>query len=165
MASEFDTMIQSTLQLWSKEYLAYVKQNAKVIPQASSKGAESISNTTSPTRSYFHFLDYMRMFEFKKINQDDMPPIEQIEEWIKAKGVSKFTSGIKRKSISTTTDPKKLLNRIAWGIAISKIGEKRKRKAWFSKGRETKIRELYRTMLNNAADLYSKNTLKALKNG
>jgi hypothetical protein len=63
--------------------------------------------------------------------------IERLQNWIERKGVSKFMEGWlkKRGLIKTAQSYQKVLNSIAWGIALSRTKGEMRSKKWWNKSK------------------------------
>jgi len=78
-----------------------------------------------------------------------MPPVDQIMEWMEAKGISKFTNN-NGNSSPVDTDQKR---RIAWGIAMSKKITPTKRVPWKNKTISAGIGKLTEEILNQYSEV------------
>lgn len=155
-------VINEVLTKWAVRWIDIRRSTAaKKLKKASGKAQASFdhsiikANGAQLAQTLFKFNSYLRYFDMKRINWDRPPPIEEIKEWIEEVGVDKFAGKFRRKYgyLPTRTA---LINKIAWGISISKYRKlkKRRRKKWYSKSAYMGINALYaqlRTSLSKEA--------------
>lgn len=99
-----------------------------------------------------------RYADMRKLSRNKQQPIEEIEEWVRARGVQQFRAKFARKYRLPATESR-LMTQIAW--AIVKTKKRRKRKKWYSKNREEDFDILYNRLMEGLQD----GTLKAIKDG
>lgn len=94
------------------------------------------------------FQDAGRIKDMRQLRYKKMPSIESMESFVRKVGVDKFkfTPGYKKGQKIPTEDQR--INRIAWGIAISRHKKnKRKPVKWFSKTFYGMVNELIESLL------------------
>lgn len=92
----------------------------------------------------FSFLRYGRFIDMKRLDRRRQLPTDEIEAWIRAKGVEKFKRRFRKLKGSTEGIPRaQLINMIAWGIVKGRQKNmKHKRKRWYNKRKDAMIYEL-----------------------
>lgn len=112
----------------------------------------------SVASALFEFDTAGRYVDLKRVNRNRQRPVEQIEEWIRARGVQQFRARFARKYRLPATDSR-LITQLAWAMVKSK--KRRKRKAWYTNNREADIDMLYNKLLEGIQE----GTLKGIKHG
>lgn len=163
-----DDVINDVLLRWSPQFIQALRQNAQVIPKATGKGSESFNyevrkaSGSEVASALFAFDAHLRLADMKRFKWSSLPPLEDLKEWIKAKGVSKFRNNYNGKKKLPASDTK-LINMVAWGIRTNKLKfAKRKRFRWYSKKREDHINEMYVQMLDEVAKLQIQDLKKSV---
>jgi enoyl-[acyl-carrier-protein] reductase (NADH) len=82
----------------------------------------------------FAFEQYGRYVDMKNKNWNHQPPVEEILEWIKKKGLASFGTDPKPNKKKPKT-PERRMNEIAWGIARQYVKARRpvKARSWFNR--------------------------------
>lgn len=161
--------INSVLTAWAVDFIDRRRADAKQKLQSSSgAGQQSFDQAviraegSRIAQALFAFNGYLRTFDFKRLEWDRMPPVAEIEKFIREKGADKFIAKYKQNNPAKTFPVKTILiNKIAWGIAISKQRKlkRRKRKRWYSKNYNKGIGGL----LPQLMDALSKESLDQMK--
>lgn len=98
---------------------------------------------------YFAMEGYGRILDMRRRRQGRIPPIEEIIDWIRDVGISKFRPGFVRRRGSVPASNQQLLNQIAWGVAKKAVSKKRrKRRRWYAKDKESDIDDLYTRLMS-----------------
>ena len=154
---------------WSPQFIQALRQNADVIPKATGKGAGSFAfdvrkaSGSEVASALFAFEAHLRLADMRRFKWTSLPPLEDLKDWIKAKGVSKFRNNYNGKKKLPASDTK-LINQIAWGIRTNKLKfSKRKRFRWHAKKKEENINEMYVEMLDQVAQLQIQDLKKSVK--
>lgn len=168
-----DSIINDVLTKWAAEFIAIRQQIAdQKLGKATGEGHRSFdhavikANGAQLAEALFAFNEYLRFADMKK-SWGKQPPVNVLEAWVEKKGVDKFRAKYVTKYGSAPQDVTKLINKIAWGIALSikKRGQlKRKRVRWYSKSYNKGIGVLYGRMLNELSEESLKNFKKQLTN-
>lgn len=108
------------------------------------------------------FNTYGRYFDMGNLSRSGQIPVEEIEAWIRAKGVGSFKSGYKRK---IPVSDAKLINAIAWGIVKNKMKERHKRRRWYAKGVAKDVYGLFDTLVNEYQNFILQDQKNQLTNG
>ena len=163
-----DDVINDVLLRWSPQFIQALRQNADVIPKATGKGAGSFdyevrkASGSEVAAALFAFESHLRLADMKKFKWSSLPPLENIKEWIRSKGVSKFRNNYNGKKKLPVSDTK-LVNQIAWGIRTNKLKTgKRKRFRWYAKKKEDHINQMYVDMLDKVAQLQIQDLKKSV---
>lgn len=147
---------------WIAEYIAgqkavQARRNIKASGQlAQSMEADVQSRVDSAIRTTIElaFEEYGRIIEMKRLN---LPPgggelIEGLAEWIVKKGfLQRFSQGFLRKR-KLKTPPQNIQNQIAWGIAI-KRSKNYRRRAWYTKSKSAAVTDLYNRVAAGMPDI------------
>lgn len=117
------------------------------------------------TRIELAFAQHGRFIDIKNLRPagGGSDYIAALEDWIEKKGLAdRFRSGFVRKR-GLKKAPLAILNQMAWGIAIKRHSNYRRRKTWYNKPKSGSITELYNRVAANLPDLVARE-LKAAFN-
>jgi len=89
--------------------------------------------------------------------------IEGLQEWIREKGLEqKFIRGyMRRRKLKKVPD--RVLNSIAWGIAIKRAKGKVRRRPWYNKSKSAAISDLFNQVAAGLPDIVGPEVAKQLK--
>ena len=162
-------VINDVLTKWAIEFIRLRQQIADAkLGKATGEGIQSFdhsvikANGAEVAQALFQFNEYLRFADMSSKSWSTMPPISAMEQYVKDKGVEKFKKKYIAKYGTAPKDITKLINKIAWGIAltIKKRGRlKKKRVRWYSKSYNKGLGALYTQLL----DALSKESLDQLK--
>lgn len=161
-------IINDVLADWLPEFVRIRKAQAKAkLGTASGAGQNSFDHSmikatgSQIARALLLFITYLRFADLKNKHWDAMPPIDKMEQYVRDRGVEKFRRKFTAKYKSIPSDTDKLINKIAWGIAI-KIKQrghlKKKRVPWYRKSANKGMGVLY----GRLSEALSKETLDKL---
>jgi hypothetical protein len=165
---ELKDIIEKTLKEYSVIFVANRQESlGKVKLQASSDLIRSVAADVSRSGDdlallQLAFNDSGRYSDLNYINRKNQVPVEEIEDWIRAKGVGSFKSGFKRK---IPVSDAKLINAIAWGIVKKKLQQNHKRRRWYAKSVGRDINNLYDTLVERYQEFILQDQKKQLSNG
>lgn len=161
--------INNVLTKWAVDFIDQRQADARAkLDEASGKGQRSFDHAVVKAegekiaQALFAFNAYLRTFDMRRLEWSKQPPLEEIEKYIKEKGADKFIAKYKANNPGRQFPVRAvLINKIAWGISISKFRKlkRRKRKQWYSKSYNTGITDL----LPLLSDALSRESLKELK--
>lgn len=166
--SDLHSIINPIIEAWAIDFEKKTRASSQVLPDGTGAGKSSINTKTRLATLNdialitLEFQDHLRFFDLRKITHSKIPNIDEIKEFIKEKGLSKFQGKFVQK-YQYLPPPTQLLNKIAWGIGFSMKARgtwKQKRKKWYSKGNEAAINRLYTMLLDGIAE----SKLQNLKN-
>lgn len=161
-------IINDVLKLWADEFVKYRREAAQNLGQLTGQGKDSfdgsvlLANTSSVAEALFEFEQYLRYYDMRKLSWSNVANVDAMEGFVKKKGIENFIPKFKEKYGFVPRDKTKLINRIAWGIAISykqNTTWRAKRKKWYNKGKELSLNILYRRL----QDALSAETLAEMK--
>ena len=113
----------------------------------------------------FAFQEYGRFKDMRRNIWDKQPPVENILQWVKQKGVSSFGADPRpyKRKIKT---PQRRANEIAWGIARKYAKNKAFRsRPWFQKSFFGMLNALSEELLEAAADFATDELKNSIKDG
>lgn len=152
---------------WAVKYIsnriAYLKKRGVVASGdlVGSFGQDVQANVSGvAVQSLIAFADQGRFIDMKRYSHDKWGrnAAARLSEWIKRKGVEKFVPGFLNK-YKRKSPPPDVINRIAWGIMVSRSNNKFRRRPWYAKSSAGAVSDLY----NQIATANSKTTLINLK--
>lgn len=147
---------------WAREYIAgrqaYLRSKGIVASGELLEGLafeiQSQLDDALQTRISLAFPEHGRFRDMKNLNAPGggSDYIENLEEWIKRKGLeSKFTRGFMA-TRKLKTIPINIRNQMAWGIAFKRRIAYRRRRGWYSKSKSASITDLYNNIAANLPD-------------
>lgn len=163
--------IEKEMDAWAKQFIAQRlasldRQKIKARGElAASLGYEIPEGFDADTATLLiAFNDYGRIAEMRRINHDKWGrnAITRVEDWVVKKGVERFVSGFLKKH-NLKKVPKDILNRMAWGILISRAGGKFRRKQWWNKPKSAALNDLYNQVAVSLLDVSTTELTKAFK--
>lgn len=163
MTERLNQVTNEILLEWAAEFVRYRKEavrKAKLFRQgeleASFEQEVIRAAANEVATAIFAFEEYGRILDMKKLKRNQQMPVNEIEDWVKKVGVDKFRSVFaKKRKLPVSND--RLANMVAWGIVKS---GKRRRRRWYSKGREPSFGVLYERL----REAYMEVSLDELKN-
>lgn len=110
------------------------------------------------------FNDEGRIVEMRNLHVDKWgrEAVTRVEDWIKKRGVNFFVPGFLEK-YRLQSPPKDVLNRMAWGILVSRSGGKYRRRPWWNKSKTAAVTDLYNQAAVAALDKTAKGVAKSFK--
>lgn len=121
--------------------------------------AQFIQGSAGLATARLIFEDAGRIRDMRRLNYSKQTPIDVIEAYVKQIGLSKFkyVPGYKKGTFPLTQSI--AINRIAWGIAVSRTQENRiRRKPWFNKTFYSQID----TLIDDLSAAYSQAASEAI---
>lgn len=139
MDEKFVKVIDEVAKAWSLDVLQKLIANVKRKKLTSTN--QLLSSLNQETRSQleqaitiisFGFEEYGRYWDMKTNTWTKQPPIEDIINWIKERGLGKFGADPNPNKKKPKSDQRRI-NEIAWGIARNRLANKKwKSRPWFS---------------------------------
>lgn len=158
IGSRFSEEINAELEIWAKEFLEQIQRSAKKkLKTDTGKGYNSFNYALEKAggrevaAALFEFEPYQRLYDMRKVQWSNQPPVDVFEDWIERKGlVDKFLPKYKRKHKYVPTDRKALVNKMAWGIVKNMTGRGKwtGKKRWYNKSKEAAISDLYGRLID-----------------
>ena len=113
------------------------------------------------------FPGYARILDMKAVEPGNLgaQAVEELKTWIRAKGVSGFVAGYRKRYGKAPTNNERLVNSIAWGIARSrgKAGAKKRRLRWYSRRKSGLLIELYDRVATESLNASAARVTRGLK--
>lgn len=167
-----EEFLQSTLTDWAEDF---IKNRAAELrnKKATATGTLTDSMRIESNRQALGeaaavsviFQDYGRILDMRRINPhepgEDM--IDNLIEWVRAKGVEKFARGFQRRRGYLPRSNEKLMQQIAWGIARKRGGGKNKRKVWWNKSKSAAVTDLYNAVAEGLLNVTAEEMKETLK--
>lgn len=161
-----------TLRAWAADFrtgrVAWLRgRNISATGALASSIAESVSRQEGAVTLEMSFEDHGRFIDMKQssISHDKWgrDGITRLEAWVRKRGVERFRAGYLRKRKYLPKGEQKLVNSIAWGIAINRTKGKFKRKQWYNKPKSAAITELYNQVAAGMLDIVADNMSDTLQ--
>ena len=170
---EIRAFVEEKLRMWAADYIASRKsalRQRKI--EASGNLIASLEAEINKAASreaielIMSFPDYGRIIDQRNVRpaRGGKGYIELLEDWIERKGEAKFVSGWQRRNKGKKV-PKNIVNRIAWGIAIKRSGNRFRRKQWYNKSKSAAITDLFNQVAAGLPDITGNQMSKQLGNG
>lgn len=167
-------VINETLTEWAERFIMLRQASAEArLGSASGRGRRSFDHHVRPAtesqlaRAVFLFNTYLRYADLKSKKWDtSAPPIEEIEAWIRDKGLGIFVRRYRAKYKSVPATNEKLVNKIAWGIAkkILQRGRLKKRRVpWYQSSANKGLGVLQGQLADNLSEESLNGLIKALQ--
>jgi hypothetical protein len=163
MSQKIQTYLHEEMQAWLIEFIqrrkAYlrsrrIKASGDLIN--SLEGEVTRQAIGDAVELVLAFEEHGRYIDMRRLNVPAGGPdyIKALEEWIQEKGLlQKFTDRYMRRR-GLRRVPPRILNQLAWGIAIKRKKRKRfRRKAWYNKSRTAAVEDLFNRVVANLPDL------------
>ena len=154
---------------WAKEYIAGrknylasrgIKASGELLNELSFEVISRLDEALQ-SRIELAFSLHGRFIDMKKIRspKGGSSYIDELEAWVRLKGFDKkWTTGfVKKRKLKSV--PLNIANQMAWGIAINKGRNTRRRRGWYAKSSNAAINDLY----NNIAAGLPDQVLQAIK--
>lgn len=156
MNEQFVNTIEQIAKAWQMPVLQKLVANIKQKKLISSRdllnslSSETLANLSSAMVTIsFAFEDYGRYNDMKRLKWSEQPPIEDIIEWVKKKGIQSF----KDRAPKPNKPTERRLNEIAWGIARKKLAtQKYKSRPWFQSTFYKSLNALQEELMLGIAD-------------
>lgn len=138
------------MQEWVVKFIEYLQQKADKVGKATGQGSASFDYSIRKTATgtlpavTVMFKDYMRFLDMKNVHRGGDLPVDEIEDWVKSKGLAAFKKGKYNKP--SNLPEKAQINRIAW--AIARHPKKMKRQPWYNKTKGNQVYALYFKLLD-----------------
>jgi hypothetical protein len=120
-----------------------IKASGQLIKSFESEIIRQTSDATA--QLLIAFEDYGRIAEMKNVTHDrwGRDAISRLEAWVRSRGVSNFVEGFRKLQGYVPRTEQKLVNSIAWGIAVKRSGGFRRRRQWYAKPKSAALSQLY----------------------
>lgn len=161
-------VINKVVKEWYQEYYITLVNEARKLPRNTGESAESIDKeihlaSANEVAKVIYQLNYnLRYFDMRNLSWGRVANVDALKRFVEKKGPEKFLPVFKAKHGFTPRSQKDLINRLAWGIAISfhKRGKwTAKRKKWYNRKKMGSLNVLIRNLI----DALSKESLDQLK--
>lgn len=169
--TDLNDYTEETLRGWAVDFrigrIAWLRgRNISATGALASSIAESISREEGAVTLEMSFEDHGRYIDMKQssISHDKWgrDGIKRLEAWVRKQGIQKFKAGYLRKRKYLPKGEQKLVNSIAWGIAINRTNGKFRRRPWYNKPKSAAITELYNQVAAGMLDLVADNVTETL---
>ena len=173
--AEVKALVASSLAQWYK--IVYGRLDAAIKKQGLVLNGDLLSSLHGEIHSAgadldgqlsLYFTDHGRYQDMKHRYQGKMPPIEAMIRYVEKVGIEKFRFIPGYKEGKKPKDERKIANRIAWGLSMSRIAPKNSgktygKKKWYAKTFWGSIDELIEMLLGKTAKLTTQQVIDSLK--
>lgn len=164
MSQQILDFIHEQAQVWAADFVANRKaalDKRGIVASGSLKQSLAAEASKEVFRQavevYLAFEEYGRIAEMRRVTHDKWGrnAIHRLEDWVRVRGVAAFLEGYRRRRRYIPRVEARLVNSIAWGIAINRTSGKFRRRTWYNKPKTAAITQLFNQVAAGLADVVS----------